>query len=67
MFLRSFIGTWNNNHFRLSDIHAAGVAQPLYPEVILGSLVSVLPMLVLFPFLKRYVARELTLGTLAGQ
>lgn len=50
-----------------SDIHAAGVAQPLYPEVILGSLVSVLPMLVLFPFLQRYVARGLTLGALAGQ
>jgi multiple sugar transport system permease protein len=50
-----------------SDIHAAGVTEPLYPEVILGSLVSVLPMLLMFPFLQRYVARGLTLGALAGQ
>jgi len=50
-----------------TDIYSSGVSQPLYPEVILGSLVSILPMLVLFPFLQRYVARGLTLGALGGE
>jgi ABC-type glycerol-3-phosphate transport system permease component len=50
-----------------TDIYAAGVSQPLYPEVILGSLVSILPMLVLFLFPRRYVARGLTLGALGGE
>ena len=49
-----------------SDLHLAGAGQPLYPEVILGSLVSVLPMLVLFPFLQKYIARGLTFGAIAG-
>lgn len=51
----------------LADIHAAGVSEPLYPEVILGALISVLPMLILFPFLQRYVARGLTFGALAAE
>jgi len=45
----------------------AGAGQPLYPEVILGFLVSVLPTLVLFPFLQKYVARGLTFGAVAGE
>jgi multiple sugar transport system permease protein len=48
-------------------LNIAGAGQPLYPEVILGSLVSVLPMLVLFPFLQKYVARGLTFGAVAGE
>jgi multiple sugar transport system permease protein len=50
-----------------ADLHQAGVSQPLYPEVILGSLISVLPMLILFPFLQKYVARGLTFGAIAGE
>ncbi|HTV10501.1 MAG TPA: carbohydrate ABC transporter permease [Acidimicrobiales bacterium] len=50
-----------------SDLMLAGAGQPLYPEVILGSLISVLPMLILFPFLQKYVARGLTLGAIAGE
>ena len=49
-----------------SDLNLAG-AQPLYPEVILGSLVSVLPMLILFPFLQKYIARGLTFGAIVGE
>lgn len=49
-----------------SDLHQAGTGQPLYPEVLLGSLISVLPMLILFPFLQKYVARGLTFGAIAG-
>ncbi len=51
----------------LSDIHIAGAGQPLYPEVLLGSLISVLPMLLLFPFLRKYIARGLTFGALTGE
>ena len=50
----------------LGSLATPGVNQALYPQVILGSLVSTLPMLILFPFLQRYVARGLTVGALAG-
>jgi multiple sugar transport system permease protein len=50
-----------------SALNIAGAGQPLYPEVILGSLVSVLPMLILFPFLQKYIARGLTFGAVAGE
>lgn len=50
-----------------SDLNQAGAGQPLYPEVLLGSLVSVLPMLVLFPFLQKYIARGLTFGAIVGE
>jgi multiple sugar transport system permease protein len=50
----------------LGSVATPGVNQALYPQVILGALVSTLPMLVLFPFLQRYVARGLTVGALAG-
>jgi multiple sugar transport system permease protein len=50
-----------------SDLNLAGAGQPLYPEVILGSLISVLPMLILFPFLQKYIARGLTFGAIVGE
>ncbi len=49
-----------------SELNLPGAGQPLYPEVILGSLLSVLPMLVLFPFLQKYIARGLTFGAVVG-
>ena len=55
------LGTW------ASDLHQAGTGQPLYPEVIAGSLIAVLPLLILFPFLQKYVARGLTFGAIAGE
>jgi multiple sugar transport system permease protein len=55
------LATWT------SELHMAGVSQPLYPEVLLGSLISVLPMLILFPFLQKYIARGLTFGAIAGE
>ncbi|MGD0742150.1 MAG: carbohydrate ABC transporter permease [Acidimicrobiales bacterium] len=50
----------------VSSLSSVG-AQPIYPEIILGSFVSVLPMLVLFPFLQRYVARGLSFGAISGE
>ncbi len=55
------LSTWSSN------LNMAGAGQPLYPEVILGSLISVLPLIILFPFLQKYVARGLTLGAVAGE
>ena len=55
------LSTWSSN------LNMAGGGQPLYPEVILGSLISVLPMIILFPLLQKYVARGLTLGAVAGE
>jgi multiple sugar transport system permease protein len=50
-----------------STLNEAGAGQPLYSNVILGSLISVLPMLILFPFLQKYVARGLTFGAVTGE
>jgi multiple sugar transport system permease protein len=50
-----------------SELNLAGAGQPLYPEVILGSVMSVLPMLILFPFLQKYIVRGLTFGALVGE
>ena len=50
-----------------SELNSPGAGQPLYPEVILGSLISVLPMLILFPFLQKYIARGLTFGAIVGE
>jgi multiple sugar transport system permease protein len=50
-----------------SELNLPGAGQPLYPEVILGSVVSVLPMLILFPFLQKYIARGLTFGAIVGE
>ena len=49
-----------------NELNRPGAGQPLYPEVVLGSLLSVLPMLVLFPFLQKYRARGLTFGAVVG-
>jgi multiple sugar transport system permease protein len=50
-----------------SELNLAGAGQPLYPEVILGSVMSVLPMLILFPFLQKYIVRGLTFGAIVGE
>ncbi|WP_274648879.1 carbohydrate ABC transporter permease [Paenibacillus humicola] len=35
---------------------------PVYPLIMVGSVISVLPMLVLFPFLRKYIISGITLG-----
>ncbi len=50
-----------------SELNSPGAGQPLYPEVILGSLLSVAPMLILFPLLQKYIARGLTFGAIVGE
>jgi len=50
-----------------ATLSEVGAGEPLYSNLILGSLISVLPMLVLFPFLQKYVARGLTFGAISGE
>ena len=50
-----------------TQLGAVGTSLPLYPEVIMGSLVSVTPMLILFPVMQRYISRGLVVGALAGE
>jgi multiple sugar transport system permease protein len=51
----------------LGQLSTGGSVQPLYPEILIASVISVLPLLLLFPLLHRYVTRGFTLGALAGQ
>lgn len=44
-----------------------GLGVSSYGGLLLGSLISVLPMIVLFPFLQKYVARGLTFGAVTGE
>ena len=48
-----------------ANLNAVG-AIPLYPLVITGAFLSVLPMLVLFPILRRYINIGLTSGGIKG-
>ena len=44
-----------------------GLGVSSYSALLLGAVISVLPMLVLFPFLQKYVARGLTFGSTTGE
>jgi multiple sugar transport system permease protein len=46
---------------------SAGAGQVVYPDIIIGTAVAVLPTLLLFAFLSRYVVRGLSLGAVAGE
>ena len=46
---------------------SAGATSVVYPDVIIGTAASIIPTLILFPFLQRFVARGITLGAVAGE
>ncbi len=46
------------------DLTAPQQHQPLYPLVMIASTVSILPMVILFPFLRRYISSGITAGSL---
>jgi len=46
-----------------STANSPGTSQPLYPLVITGALFSILPLIVLFLYLQRYIVSGLTLGS----
>jgi len=46
-----------------TDLSSAGTGEPLYPLIIIGAVISILPMLILFPILRRYIVSGITLGS----
>lgn len=52
------LAVWN------STANNAGSGQPLYPLVITGSLFSILPLIVLFLYVRRYIISGIMLGSL---
>lgn len=48
----------------VSNLRAAGVGEPLYPLIMLGSFISIFPMLVLFAFLRKYITSGITMGSI---
>jgi multiple sugar transport system permease protein len=46
-----------------TDLSSAGTGEPLYPLIIIGAFISILPMLILFPILRRYIVSGITLGS----
>lgn len=54
------LGIW------VANLNSAGTGVPLYPLVIIGSLLSVLPMLILFPFLRKFIVNGIALGGVKG-
>ena len=46
-----------------TDLSSAGSGEPLYPLIIIGAFISILPMLILFPILRRYIVSGITLGS----
>lgn len=54
----------------LGTVSASGAAPAgdvVYPDIIVGVAIAVIPILLLFPLLSRYVARGLSLGAVAGE
>ncbi len=47
----------------VSKLISPSVGVPPYPLIIVGSMLSVLPMLVLFPFLRKYIAAGIATGS----
>lgn len=56
------LSLWN----RLANAGGVNIAQPLYPIVITGSLVAVLPLIVAFVFLQRYWQSGIAAGGVKG-
>jgi multiple sugar transport system permease protein len=47
----------------ISNLHTAGAGTPMYEMIMLGSVISVLPMIILFPWLRRYITTGISLGS----
>ena len=51
-------------HIWTANLNTAGAGKPLYPLIMLGSFVSIVPMLVIFPFLRKYITSGIALGSI---
>ena len=51
----------------LSTIDSPAAGRTLYMQVVTGSLLSIAPMLILFPFLQKYIVRGLSAGAVVDE
>ncbi|WEG14594.1 carbohydrate ABC transporter permease [Pullulanibacillus sp. KACC 23026] len=45
-----------------ANLNSAGTGQPLYPLILIGSFLSILPMLILFPILRKHIVSGIAMG-----
>jgi multiple sugar transport system permease protein len=45
-----------------ANLNAAGTGQPLYPLILIGSFLSILPMLIMFPILRKHIVSGIAMG-----
>jgi multiple sugar transport system permease protein len=46
-----------------ANLQSAGAGQPLYPLIVIGAFISIVPMLVLFPIFRKYIVSGIALGS----
>lgn len=45
-----------------ANLNSAGTGEPLYPLILIGSFLSILPMLILFPILRKHIVSGIAMG-----
>lgn len=50
----------------VNNLQTASVGKPLYPLIMIGAFVSILPMMILFVALKKYITSGITMGSVKG-
>lgn len=50
----------------IANLNTAGTGTPLYPLIMIGSFMSILPMLIAFPFLRKYITSGISMGSVKG-
>ena len=50
----------------ISNLNTAGTGKPLYPLIMIGSFMSILPMLISFPFLRKFITSGISMGSVKG-
>lgn len=58
------LSTWLSTVTASPSVTSSSV---IYPDIVIGTVISVIPTLLAFPILQRYVARGLTLGAVVGE
>jgi multiple sugar transport system permease protein len=46
-----------------ANLQSAGAGEPLYPLIMIGAFISIVPMLILFPIFRKYIVSGITLGS----
>ncbi|WP_170105291.1 carbohydrate ABC transporter permease [Desmospora activa] len=48
----------------MANLNTAGAGEPLYPLILIGAFLSILPMLILFPLLRKYIVSGIAMGSI---